>query len=270
MKSISYLLVIVVFTLFCSCNKAKLNDSKGKDMSIQKQEFYQLKTYIFDTDSQVLVTEQYLKNAFLPALGRLGIENVGVFKPRMDANDTIKKVFVLIPFSSLDQMLQIDVLLAADESYLTAGNEYLSATYDKKPYSRIETVLMKAFEDWPVLKTPELDGPRSERVYELRSYESATEAIAANKREMFNAGGEINIFNELGCNPVFFGEVISGAHMPNLMYLTTYANQQSRDDHWKAFGESAAWDALKNNPKYQNNVSHIDISFLYPTEYSNY
>ena len=37
----------------------------------------------------------------------------------------------------------------------------------------------------------------SERIYELRNYESATDAKAVKKIEMFNEGGEIDLFNKL-------------------------------------------------------------------------
>ena len=39
---------------------------------------------------------------------------------------------------------------------------------------------------------------------------------------MFNAGGEIDIFTKLNFNAVFYGDVIVGSHMPNLMYLTCF------------------------------------------------
>jgi hypothetical protein len=58
--------------------------------------------------------------------------------------------------------------------------------------------------------------------------------------------------------------------MPNLMYLTTFANQQSRDEHWKAFSSSPEWKALLQMDKYKNTISHMDILFLYPTDYSDY
>jgi hypothetical protein len=35
-------------------------------------------------------------------------------------------------------------------------------------------------------------------------------------------GGEVPLFVRLGFNAVFYGEVIVGSHMPNLMYMTTF------------------------------------------------
>jgi hypothetical protein len=87
---------------------------------------------------------------------------------------------------------------------------------------------------------------------------------------MFNEGGEIALFKKLGFNAVFYGEVLAGSRMPNLMYMTTFENKESRDEHWKQFGEAPEWIKLKSMPEYQNNVSKIDITFLTPKEYSDY
>ena len=236
----------------------------------QKRELYQIKTYNLQSEAQLTVTENFLKDAYLPALKKTGIKAVGVFKPRTFAADSIKKIVVVIPFASSKQLLQLEEKLAKDEQYLTVGAPYLNAAYNQAPYVRIESVLLQAFTDHPLLTLPQLDSPRASRVYELRSYESATEAIYHRKVDMFNAGGEIKLFQRLQFNAVFYGEVLSGGKMPNLMYLTTFANQQSRDEHWKAFSSSPEWKALLQMDKYKNTISHMDILFLYPTDYSDY
>jgi hypothetical protein len=238
--------------------------------SAQKRELYQIKTYNLKSEAQLTVTENFLKDAYLPALKRIGIKAVGVFKPKTFAADSIKKIVVVIPFASSKQFLQLENKLAKDQEYLTIGSPYLDAAYNQAPYVRIESVVLQAFTDHPLLTLPQLDSPRANRVYELRSYESATEAIYHRKVDMFNAGGEIKLFQRLQFNAVFYGEVLSGGKMPNLMYLTTFANQESRDNHWKAFVDSPEWKSLIAMDKYKNTISHIDILFLYPTDYSDY
>ena len=59
-------------------------------------------------------------------------------------------------------------------------------------------------------------------------------------------------------------------HIPNLMYMTTFDNQASRDEHWKAFREDPQWKQLSAMPEYQHNVSKNTQYFLRPTEYSDY
>ena len=106
------------------------------------------------------------------------------------------------------------------------------------------------------------------RVYELRSYESASEKIYRKKVEMFNKGGEIKLFERLNFNAVFYGEVLSGPRMPNLMYMTSFENINDRNEHWKSFVADQEWKKLSSMPEYQNTVSKIDIVFLAPTPYS--
>jgi len=257
MKTLRNYLVVICFMAILQTNA-------------QTQEFYQLKTYTFDSEVQEKLTDDYLKNAFIPALKGLAITNIGVFKPRATDSDTPKKTYVLIPFTSLVQFRLLDDALSKNEIYLIKGKAYLEAAHDKPPYSRIESVLMKAFIDMPQLEASKLDGPRKDRIYELRSYEAATEALYKRKVDMFNAGGEIKLFDRLGFNAVFYAEVLSGPTMPNLMYMTTHANQEARDANWKAFVDSPEWNKLKVMPKYQNTVSKNVTLFLYPTEYSDY
>lgn len=240
--------------------------------SIQAQEpqYYQIKIYAMDNDQQVQTTDQYLSAAYLPALKRMKIGPVGVFKPRPTDTTSPKQIYVLIPFATMEQFETLETKLAADNTLKMAGKPYVDASYEEVPYHRIESVLLKAFEGMPVLKTPDLDSPRKDRVYELRSYESATEAYNRNKVDMFNKGGEIQLFDRLQFNAIFYGEVLSGPKMPNLMYMTSFTDQKSRDALWEAFFSSPEWSKLKVDPKYKNNVSHADITFLYPTEYSDY
>lgn len=233
----------------------------------ETKEFYQLTIYNFTDNSQADVTENYLNKAYLPALKRKNIGEVGVFKP---VEDSILQLYMLIPFNSLEEISTIDNELLEDVLYLENGTEYLNSPAENPSFERKEVILLSAFEYMSQMKPSPLTAPRKERIYELRSYHSPTETLLQNKLDMFNQGGEIEIFENLGFNAVFYGEVIAGPEMPNLMYLTTFKNRESRDRHWEEFGNSPEWQALAELPEYEGNVSHIDIYFLYPTEYSDY
>ena len=234
------------------------------------REFYQLTVYHFTNAAQEKTLDIYLQNALLPALHKMNIKNVGVFKNH--SNDTVadKTLYVLAPIRSLDEIINIPRKLAGDKDYQREGAEYINAVYTAPPYTRLETILLQAFSLAPILQLPALKGIRKERIYELRSYESATEKIYQNKVKMFNDGDEIGLFRRLNFNANFYGEVIAGGKMPNLMYMTCHENKTIRDANWKAFGTDPYWKKLSAMPEYQHNVSHIDISFLYPTEYSDY
>ncbi|MDP2336138.1 MAG: NIPSNAP family protein [Bacteroidota bacterium] len=87
---------------------------------------------------------------------------------------------------------------------------------------------------------------------------------------MFNEGGEIKLFNSLNFNTVFSAEVISGSTMPNLMYLTTFADMPAHDTHWGAFRAHPDRKALSALPEYKNTVSNSVKILLHPTDYSDF
>ena len=277
MKRTLLFILPMVFLMAIGCNdKATESQPTTEEAAVVaepaagQKEIYQLKVYTFDNAEQSAITDGFLEKAYLPALKSLGIQNIGVFKQRLSETDTINKTYVLIPLASLDQLAELEDQVFANEAFNTNGSEYLNAAHDNPNFTHIESIIMKAFPDMLQMRPTPLDGPRADRVYELRSYESASEKLYRNKVDMFNAGGEVKLFDDLGFNAVFYAEVISGSRMPNLMYMTTFSDQASRDEHWDAFRSSPVWEELKNRPNYQNNVSHADLIFLYPTEYSDY
>lgn len=236
-----------------------------------KRDFYQLKIYHLKNKTQESSLDVFLQNAYLPALHRAGINKIGVFKLIIEAGavePTEQLVYVFIPFTSEKEFFKLESKLAADKKYAADGKAYLDAPYDNVPYTRIESILLSAFTGQPNFAMPALTSPKSERIYELRSYESYTEKLYKNKVEMFNKGDEVGLFKRLGFNAVFYGEVISGAQMPNLMYMTTFENKAARDEHWKTFSADPAWKKLSAMPEYQHNVSRNDTRFLRPTDYS--
>lgn len=212
--------------------------------------------------------DRYLEGAYLPALERYGIGHVGVFKPRHMNPVTGNFIVVLIPFESLEQFRELDAFLAADHKYRADAKDFLESLHDQPPYQRMESNLLKSFPLMPEYHVPDHPTPGRERVYELRSYESATEQLHKLKVQMFNEGGEMAIFERLGFQPVFYGSVITGAHMPNLMYMTTFENEHSNIEHWDAFRSDSAWIRLQELEKYANTVSEVDRWLLYPVEYS--
>ncbi len=234
------------------------------------QEFYKLTVYQYSTVEQEQVLDAYLQNALLPALHRNNIKAVGVFKTIANDTATVKKMYVLVPVKKLDDIDALEKKLLADTAYINAGAAYIDAAYLQPAYTRLETVLLKAFPLAPKFEVPSLKAAKKDRVYELRSYESASEKLFKNKVHMFNEGDEIGLFKKLNFNAVFYAEVVAGSKMPNLMYMTSFENMDDRNAHWKAFGSHPDWKKLSALPEYQHNVSHIDISFLKGVEYSDF
>ena len=183
LRAVSLLLGILIFTQYAHA-------------FAPEREFYEIKIYYLKDKTQEERVDNYLKNAYLPAMNRAGIKKVGVFKPVPTDTAAGKRIYVFTPLKSLNQLTEISDKLAKDKQYLSAGADYINAAYNNVPYRRIETMLLQAFSHMPVFKAPIHKTPVTERVYELRSYEGGTEKIFKNKVQMFNEGGEVKIFDK--------------------------------------------------------------------------
>ena len=233
----------------------------------QSREYLALRVYHAATADQVAHIENYLQATFLPALQKNGFGKTGVFKAIDIDTAADKRLYVLVPFQNLAQLEKLSTLADQSQNDSAIAPAYTRAAHNAPAFTRMETILLHAFTGMPQSKASGAKGDASERVYELRSYESASEARHLNKVEMFNEG-EVELFDRLGFNAVFYAQVIAGSRMPNLMYMTSFESKAARDEHWKAFGSDREWKQMSALPKYKNNVSKIDIVFLRPTPYS--
>jgi hypothetical protein len=238
-------------------------------ISCAQNDIYELLVYKLKSADQITATDNYLKDAYMPAMHRLGIRQIGVFKPV--ANDTaeIKKVIVLVQYISLDVWQRTKSNILNDAVYTAAAKPFLDADTAHLPYSRVESTIMQAFPDAPKLIPTTLKS-NPDAIYELRSYESPSEELHRVKVNMFNAGGEVALFKRLDFQAVFYSDVLSGGRMPNLIYMVAFANTAAREEHWKAFGSSPEWKKISVDPIHRNNVSvnHIDSWILKRTPYS--
>ena len=112
--------------------------------------------------------------------------------------------FVLRAHKSIELFATANRRLWADAEFQKAGAALLDPPKASPTYKRIESWLMLAFDQCPHLEPPK--EKKETRVFQLRTYESHSEAKAIKKIEMFNTGGEIALFRTVGVNPVFFGQ----------------------------------------------------------------
>ncbi|MEP6466595.1 MAG: NIPSNAP family protein [Parafilimonas sp.] len=229
---------------------------------------YEITVYHFKDAQQEITLDTYLQTAYLPALHRQQ-KKIGVFKPIANDTATDKLIYVIVAYTSFDEIQALQAALTIDATYNEAGKAYLTASYQNPPYTRTEKIILKAFATSPTMNLPKLTGDKKDHVYELRSYESPTENYHLNKVKMFNSG-EINIFSKLNFNAVFYADVIVGSHMPNLMYLTCFENMADHDAHWKSFGDNEDTKKMFGLDEYKNNVSKADIILMHAATYSDY
>ena len=127
--------------------------------------------------------------------------------------------------------------------------------------------MLLAFPGMPQLAVPSLAKDKAPRLFELRTYESYSEAKALKKVEMFNSG-EIDVMHEVGLAPIFYGQGLIGRDLPHLTYMTSGENEEVHKKHWDGFGKHPVWTKLKDDPQYAETVSKITKRILLPTSYS--
>jgi len=245
------------------------SDLRGGESSADSAstEYYVLRRYHLNSGPQEKLTDDFLKDALVPALNRLGIKPVGVFGAEIGPESP--SVYVLMPSESLESLANVEFNLERDAEYLKAGALFLNAPATAPAYIRMESSLMKAFEGMPRLTVPAATAARASRVFELRIYESPSDSAHRRKVEMFNKG-EFDIFREAGFWQVFYGDTLVGSRMPNLAYMIGFPSLAERNKMWQAFGSSPAWKQLSSQPRYsyEEIVSSITNVILSPTPYS--
>lgn len=230
-----------------------------------EQEYYEWRCYHTQNESKKLVVSNYLENTLIPALGRQGIDRVGVFTHKHNLDDNT--IYMLIPYQTLDVFGKVNSLLANDQQYLANAKEYFAVSILDPNFVRIESKLHKAFAGMPQLQAPPQTKNNQKRVFEMRVYQGHTEQKTALKIEQFNTG-EIFVMQDVGLNPVFYGELLIGEDGPNMMYMTSAASEASSKACWDKFKVHPEWQRLRNIEKYKDTVSFKTKDVLVPTHYS--
>ena len=229
------------------------------------REYYELRAYRLKPGANHNLLDGFLEKLAIPAWNRLGSKPVGVFVEKQPTEKPA--VFVLIPYPSLEALGTAAAQFKSLVEAQGAVSEYLQAPKDNPAFDRIDSWLMLAFAGMPKLELPAYCQARKPRLFELRTYESFSEAKALKKIEMFNSG-EIATMREVGLAPVFYGQALVGPSLPHLTYMTSAENEEAHKQHWDAFGKHPVWNKLKNDPQYADTVSKISKWILEPTSYS--
>ena len=237
----------------------KSTDNKTENTEV----YYELRTYTFSNKAQQKLIEDFYSLA-IPALNNLGIEKIGLFQELEPTSP--EKLHVLIPYKNLTHFSEVNLALDNDLNFQNSASAYLNAPPNEPAYERIESSLLKAFKKFPSLITPK----NEKRIFELRQYQSASEAAGKKKIEMFNDAGEIEIFKRLQFNPVFWGETIIGAERPNLTYMVTFDDLKDKETKWSNFIEDAKWKEISSLPEYSNDllINLIRSTLLIPSHHS--
>jgi len=241
--------------------------ASAQSTTAKARDFYELRRYSLQRGAQRNLADAFLAEALIPALNRLSIAPVGVFSA--DIGPESPSLYVLMPSLSVETLATAEFRLEHDAEYLKAGAAFLNAAAKEPAYERRESSLMAAFEGWPRLTIPPATAEHRSRLFELRTYESATDQDHRRKVEMFNSG-EFDVFQRAGFWQVFYGDTLVGPRMPNLTYMIGFPDLEDRARMWKAFGSDPGWKKLSGSARYnfEEIVSNISNVILSPTSYS--
>lgn len=242
--------------------------SANQGTATSSPEFYLWRQYILRNGAAPRRLADYLQNAAIPALNRLGHSPIGVFE--VVAGVPGPTTFVLTPLPTLETLSTLEGRLEKDADYVKAAATYLDVTAADPAYVRMETSLLSAFPKLPRLVVPNATATKGPRLFELRTYESPSEKTHQLKVKMFEELGEIAIFKRVGLTPVFFSRTLAGPRMPSLVYMLVHDDMAGREKSWGAFRTDAEWKKVSSTPGYSDAeiVSNITTLYLRPAAYS--
>jgi hypothetical protein len=229
--------------------------------------YYELRRYQLSSGPQKKLCDDFFQTALIPAANRLGITPVGVFN--LAIGPETPTMYVLLPSPSLETLASAEARLAQDVEYMKTGAPFLNAPATAAAFNRIESSLMIAFEKIPTITLPAATLTNAARIFELRTYEGATDQDHKRKVEMMQSGEEA-IFAKVGFSQVFYGDTLIGPRLPNLTYMLSYESAVVRDKLWSAFADAPEWKAMQALPRYsfESIVSNITNLILTPAPYS--
>ncbi|MDR2469824.1 MAG: NIPSNAP family protein [Tannerella sp.] len=234
----------------------------GKELvpAPKTKEIYEWRIYTLTGQGAPL--DSFFGKTLFPAYHRKGIIT-GAFKPFRLKDGESDQRHVLFIYPDIATYHKVKRELWSDKTFREAAQPYFEATAPTPVYSGFESYLSEAFDRIPAYRKP--DAART--LLEIRIYQSPNEEANQRKVKMFNAD-EILIFDEVGVNSVFYGEILAGPRMPALMYLTWYKDEETRSAAWKRFGEHPEWARIRALPEYAHTATNNQSIFLSPMSYS--
>lgn len=220
------------------------------------KELYELRVYQLTSGGARETLKKYLLGAVAPYLNSYG-GKVGIFSEY--SLQEPPKLYVLLTFPEPETILQLHSQMEDNPGYLEKAASYLQSAPDRPLFDRYQSSVLEAFDAIPRHKTP-----APERgLMELRIYESYNEDAGRRKIAMFNKE-ELPLFEKIGLNPLFFGRMLAGTHMPALAYMLWFRDMANREEAWGKFRNHPDWVAMRDKPEYANTVSKVNKIFLLP------
>ena len=231
-----------------------------------RREFIEVRKYTVKNADKRAQLVSILDKALIPALNRQEINPVGVFVPiegaEKKAEEYALNVFAVIPHKTMRTFVSVNTKLLADRQYRRDAAPIFETTSKDPVFADCETFLLQGFPTIPSVEVPQL-GP--DRAFRLRLYRSFNIERNAAKIRMFDTGGELALFREVGLNPIFFGNILAGTKMPAFLYMVGCSSLENLNETWKTFASHPKWQAIKDLPEYKDTATYIENFYLKPS-----
>jgi len=214
-------------------------------------EIYELRTYELAWGGNQAALTTFLNEVEAPYLKANGANHFMTFKESDQRQPAT--VWSLTSFPGFEAFQQA-IANRSDEQYLSRSESYAAAG---KTFNRISSSLIYAFDGLKQMKDP----IESAALFELRIYEGVNEDAVRRKIMMFD-DEELDLFYKVDLNPIFFGKMIIGPHVPCLVYMLNYRDMEHREQGWKDFLEHPEWLVMRDKEIYANTVSNIRRIFM--------
>lgn len=267
MKNLLTKTTLLIIALFAMNSSIYAKSSDYHDL-----EFYEWRYYsVIEGEEDQL--DKFLEKVLIPAYERQGV-TTGVFEiaseylnaKQLESQDgRPEQRIVLFVYDDIDSYLKIKDAIWDDSKFTKAAKSYFETWATKPAYSNLESYLCISFEKLPQINMPS----KSDEIFELRRYRSANEEAGQRKIEMFN-NDEMAVFKDVKINQVCYGEVLSGAEMPSLIYLTSYKNNKERLKAWEDFRDNKTWKKISKQKEYLNTVRNATVEVIRRMPYSKF
>ena len=112
-------------SLAASATLASGGAANAQESKSAARDYYELRFYQLTNGSKVELMHDYLREAAIPALNRIGIKPVGVFNTMV--GPISPSLHVLLPHRSMESVATLEERLRSDDEYVRSGAEFLNA-----------------------------------------------------------------------------------------------------------------------------------------------
>jgi hypothetical protein len=255
MKRVPFVLSILLaaIAVFNGCGVSEKVCPAGK-------EIYEWRIYTLTGEAAAL--DKFFAETLIPAYNRQGV-SVGAFTAFRAEEVDLRYLLLVYPDAAACH--KVKHAIRNDTVFTKSAQPFFDATAPNPVYTHFDAFLCEAFDKIPQMRKP--DAGRT--LFEFRLYHSPNEEANQRKIKMFNVD-EIDLFDKVGINSVCYGEILAGASMPALIYLTWYADEPTRNEAWSKFGAHEDWKRIKGLPEYAYTATNNKVRLLSPLPYSQF